>query len=951
MNRFASRWLLPVTLPALLTAGLGRADSLVKCEYFFDADPGVGNGTELLLPGGAATDSVLSIPTAGLAPGWHSLVIRAMDDGEAASAWSLTESRRFHIQAASVPRATGELAAAEYFFDADPGLGNGTPLTVAGGEVAELAPALPTTGLDPGWHSLTVRFLDTLGSWSVSEARRFYTQPMVTPRATGELAAAECFFDADPGVGKGTPLAVAGGNVAELAPALAATGLAPGWHSLTVRAQDTLGSWSISEARRFYTQPPAAPLEPTEIVALEFFLWPPAGPTIPPDPGPGNATDLPVAPADPVDMDAALSMAGEGFGPTPYALWMRALDGRGNWGFPQRAVFNIYEVVTWTGAVSRLWEVGGNWDRGTPPANHEHAEIPAGTPHEPIFATVSGALRLTDLDTRGFLTVTGGDLSASGAFPVAGTVALQGGTLGAGSTIDVSGVCRLEGGTLGADGTFINQAGATLTIRGSPAAMTQAAGTANGSWVNAGNTTVTPGAGATWTVGVFTSNEGSLTVQGGVLEFQADVSSSGTLTVHANQTLAVTGATLTNSGTLEGSGTMDVQAGVFDNAGVLAPGSSPGVFHVLGDVNLTGAGSLQIELVGPTAGTQHDQVAVSGTVNVNGRLDLATRDGYEPQIGDEFAIVTYGGHAGEFAEVLPQTFATGGWMVEYQPGQAVLKAVRQSNLSLAPYDQRSTPDPARHGDTVTFALTIGNAGPSTAMDVRVVRLAPGLEPAEYSLDGGASWLPWGDFAAAGEVEVGETIALLVRARIDDSAVGEVASVFTLASAARDVETADNTAYGRTGVAESILLRRGWNCVSVGTLPANPSVAAVLHGVNEGSVWGHDARRNRRVNTLDNWHGQWVLYLASDERRIDVGGGRGDAATRQGHVLVLKPGWNLVSLGATPAVNSIAALFGDAIAGSGYVYDDGVYRLTDRLGAMYGVWVYCPHAAEVPVTIE
>jgi len=290
-------------------------------------------------------------------------------------------------------------------------------------------------------------------------------------------------------------------------------------------------------------------------------------------------------------------------------------------------------------------------------------------------------------------------------------------------------------------------------------------------------------------------------------------------------------------------------------------------------------------------------------------------------------------------------------VVEYRPGQAVLKAVRQSNLSLAPHDQRSNPDPARHEETVTFALTIGNDGPSTALDIRVVRVAPGLDPAEYSLDGGASWQPWSDFAAVDELAVGETIDLLVRARIDDGAVGEVESVFTLASAARDVETTDNTAYGRTGVAESILLRRGWNCVSVGTLPADPAVADILDGVNEGSVWGYDERRSLRVDSIDNWHGQWVLYLATDELRIDVGVGRGTAAARQGHVLVLKPGWNLVSLGATPAVNSIAALFGDAIAGSGYVYDDGVYRLTDRLGAMYGVWVYCPHAAEVPVTIE
>ena len=64
MNYPVSRWLLPVAL-VLLVASAARAGSLVKSEYFFDTDPGVGNGTAIALPAGESTDTALTIPRSG----------------------------------------------------------------------------------------------------------------------------------------------------------------------------------------------------------------------------------------------------------------------------------------------------------------------------------------------------------------------------------------------------------------------------------------------------------------------------------------------------------------------------------------------------------------------------------------------------------------------------------------------------------------------------------------------------------------------------------------------------------------------------------------------------------------------------------------------------------------------------------------------------------------------
>src|SRR5437867_1264221 len=111
-------------LAAALLFYHARAQQLTSAEYFFDSDPGVGNGTSLSVSAG---DSILfagNISTSGLSDGFHFLYLRAKDDN---GVWSISERRSFYISSLA-PVAT--LGAAEYFFDSDPGVGNGTPLSV-----------------------------------------------------------------------------------------------------------------------------------------------------------------------------------------------------------------------------------------------------------------------------------------------------------------------------------------------------------------------------------------------------------------------------------------------------------------------------------------------------------------------------------------------------------------------------------------------------------------------------------------------------------------------------------------------------------------------------------------------------------------------------------------------------------------------------------------------------
>ena len=102
--------------------------------------------------------------------------------------------------------------------------------------------SIPTTGLDPGQHLLSVRIQEATGEWSITRTQPFYLNDSPTPPPPAdpnEIVALEYFFDEnDPGPGNGTaiPVTASGAAVAEMAN-VDVTGLSPGAHTpLYVRA-------------------------------------------------------------------------------------------------------------------------------------------------------------------------------------------------------------------------------------------------------------------------------------------------------------------------------------------------------------------------------------------------------------------------------------------------------------------------------------------------------------------------------------------------------------------------------------------------------------------------------------------------------------------------------------------------------------------------------------------
>ncbi|WP_161602096.1 putative Ig domain-containing protein [Tautonia marina] len=146
----------------------------------------------------------------------------------------------------------------------------------------------------------------------------------------------------------------------------------------------------------------------------------------------------------------------------------------------------------------------------------------------------------------------------------------------------------------------------------------------------------------------------------GVLDFRG-----GAVIVGQGQELTLGRLRITSQGNLKGDGTLigpdpTVEgSGVNNFAGTVSPGNSPGVLTIQGNYTQGPEGTLEIEVAGPGAGTQYDQLVVTGNAVIDGTLRLVFLDGYVPQDGESFTFLVSEGIQGAFREVSVEGLAPG----------------------------------------------------------------------------------------------------------------------------------------------------------------------------------------------------------------------------------------------------------------------------------------------------
>lgn len=152
-------------LPTTVQAGI------VKAEYFIDTDPGYGKAKQITvaLPG---TDLSLDVTSdiSALGPGFHYLVLRASD---ATGKWSTSLTRMF-LLVRPYDSEKGKISRIEYFYDADPGIGNGTLVNVQiPGFDITLNVNASVSALTSGDHVIYLRAMNKEGQWGQLYAEGF----------------------------------------------------------------------------------------------------------------------------------------------------------------------------------------------------------------------------------------------------------------------------------------------------------------------------------------------------------------------------------------------------------------------------------------------------------------------------------------------------------------------------------------------------------------------------------------------------------------------------------------------------------------------------------------------------------------------------------------------------------------------------------------------------------
>lgn len=233
--------------------------TIVKAEYFFDTDPGFGNGTPISLT--AAADianfsTVINLNGSALTNGFHRLYLRTQDD---AGRWSLVHNALFdNVNVPTYPAAPGAagvITDVEYFIDTDPGFGQGTKITVpATGDVSSMNALIDLSSLSSGVHRLYIRSKDASGKWSLTNFAIFdnaaQTPYPAAPAPAAAITQAEYYFDTDPGFGNGTPITVPSStDIANFSFDVSVASLSQGRHILYLRSKEN--PWSMSAYAEF----------------------------------------------------------------------------------------------------------------------------------------------------------------------------------------------------------------------------------------------------------------------------------------------------------------------------------------------------------------------------------------------------------------------------------------------------------------------------------------------------------------------------------------------------------------------------------------------------------------------------------------------------------------------------------------------------------------------------
>ena len=229
--------------------------------------------------------------------------------------------------------------------------------------------------------------------------------------------------------------------------------------------------------------------------------------------------------------------------------------------------------------------------------------------------------------------------------------------------------------------------------------------------------------------------------------------------------LTVTAANDYAGGTTLSAGTLAVansaalgSGGVFVNGGILRTAGAPKTINIGGNYTQAAGGILLLGLGGNNVG-QYDRLSIAGSASLGGTLRVESRNGFQPALGDTFAVLdAAGGRSGQFAQLAQPDIALK-LEAEYTPTAVTLVATQASFVQILAQMQQA---PANGG---------GSKGPGFT--------APAITPTQFAVAGALD-------SALGDTRAAKLIAFLDKLPLgalpgafEEIAPEELASIFNL----------------------------------------------------------------------------------------------------------------------------------------------------------------------------
>ncbi len=301
-----------------------------------------------------------------------------------------------------------------------------------------------------------------------------------------------------------------------------------------------------------------------------------------------------------------------------------------------------------------------------------------------------------------------------------------------------------------------------------------------------------------------------------------------TINVAANGRVNIAGGTLaalggtTVTGGLTGAGTI---GGALTNRGVVAPGQPLGTLNITGDYTQGAAGALNVEVGGLTAGTQHDQVVVTGAASLAGTLNVSLINGFAPALGHTITILRGGSVSGNFtATNLPALSAGLTWQVVVGAASVRLVVITVGGGAATRLGFVTQPGNTAAGAALTPSVQV-------AIQDAAARRSP-RRPAPYHRDRQQS----GSGSLTGTLTVNAVAGVATFAGLSLTAVG---SGYTLTASAAGLTSATSNAFNITaGAAAGLAFRVQPSNASAGAI-LNPAVrVAVVDATGNTVTWSH-----------------------------------------------------------------------------------------------------------------